>query len=224
MAKGHYKPRVALLRLRIDPQLIAEGVGLTVFAATLSSTARRLWIEDTLMWKGRNLLTDEVFSKRWSIAVQWIEHYCILDPRLLGGIDIEMAKWQSLNNLRPERVWELQSDEIGQRRYLWIARHAETIGSIESPMATASVPVLEVGPLVASATRGTGPEQWDLSSADGIALGRALVRTLAISEVMRSAKAALCVEVIWNEVFKKWEVLGKSDSLASHSTKFAGAK
>jgi hypothetical protein len=176
------------------------------------------------MWKGRNLLTDEVFSKRWGIAVQWIEHYCILDPRLLGGIDIEMAKWQPLNNLRPERVWELQSDEVGQRRYLWIARHAETVESEVSPTATASVPVLEVGPLIATATRGTGPEQWDLSSADGVALGRALVRTLTVSEVLRSSKSTMRVEVVWNEGFKKWEVLGKSDSLASHSTKFAGGK
>jgi hypothetical protein len=157
-----------------------------------------------------------------------MEHYCILDPRLLGGIEIEMAKWQPLSKMRPEHVWELQSDDVGQRRHLWIARHAEATEGPVSPSPaspTATVPILDGGPLIATATRGTGPEQWDLSSADGVSLGRALVRTLTVSEVLRSSKSkTMHVEVVWNEGFKKWEVVGKSDSLASHSTKFVGAK
>jgi len=223
MSNKRPNQRIALLRLRIDPQMIADGVGLTVFAATLSSSARRLWVEDTLIWKGRNLLAEEVFSKRWRLAVQWMEHYCILDPRLLGGIEIEMAKWQPLSKMRPERVWELQSDDVGQRRHLWIARHADITEGPESPSTSAAtVPILDSGPLIATASRGTGPEQWELSSADGVGLGRALVRTLRISELMRSSKSnTMRVEVVWNEGFKKWEVMGKSDSLSSHSTAFS---
>ena len=218
-------PRVALLRVRVDPQLLATGAGLTVFAATLSSAARRIYIEDTLVWKGRNVFAEETFSARWARAIQWIEHYCILDPRLLGGIEIEMAKWNSLSSLKPDGVWELQSDEAGSRRFLWIASNHEgsTQSVVEPPPAT--VPKLEIGPLVAVASRESGPEQWSLTSADGVDLGRALVRTLAISEHLRSAKTQkLRVEVVWNAIFNKWEIKAMSDLLASHSANFDAPK
>lgn len=215
-------PRVALLRLRVDPQMFAEGSGMTVFAATLSPASRCLTIEDTLIWKGRDVLNDEIFSVRWSLAVQWTEHYCIQDPRLLGGIDIGMAKWEPLSRIKPDGVWDIQCDEARTRRLLWIAD--KTVTNDSSPPSMV-VPKLETGVLVAMASREAGPEQWSLSSSDGVALGRALVRTLAVSESLRLTKAgAVCVEVAWNEVFKKWEVKGMSDALASHSTNFGGYK
>jgi hypothetical protein len=84
---------------------------------------------------------------------------------------------------------------------------------------------LETGPLIAVASREAGPEQWTLSSSDGVTLGRALVRTLAVSEGLRSAKTAtIRVEVVWNDIFKKWEVKGITDSLASHSANFGSHK
>ena len=217
-------PRVALLRVRIDPQLLSDGAGLTVFAATLSPSLRRIYIEDTVVWKGRNVFAEESFSERWARAVQWIEHYCILDPRLLGGIEIEMAKWTALSSLRPDGVWELQSDEAGSKRFLWIANRELPSPSLdESP--PVSVPKLEIGPLVAVATRESGPEQWSLASADGVDLGRALVRTLAVSECLRSTKSRIVrVEVVWNAIFNKWEVKAMSDSLASHSGNFGASK
>jgi len=215
-------PRVALLRLRIDPQMFAEGA-MTVFAATLSSANRCLSIEDTLIWKGRDMLNDEVFSARWSLAVQWIEHYCIQDPRLLGGIDIGMANWESLSKLKPDGIWDIQCDEARSRRLLWIADNGAKHKDSSPP--TLTVPKLETGPLVAVASREAGPEQWTLSSSDGVALGRALVRTLTVSESLRSAKAAtLRVEVVWNDIFKKWEVKGMSESLASNSANFGDRK
>jgi hypothetical protein len=220
--------RVALLRIRVDPQFLSEGAGLTVFSATLSSVTRRITIDDTLIWKGRHVIDDEIFSKRWGLAVQWIEHYCLLDPRLLGGIEIEMAKWSPLEKLKPEKSWELQPDEAGRKRYLWIAKYAETpsppTDTSDAPAAFA--PTLDTGPLVAVATRDVGPEQWILSAGDGTSLGRALIRTLAISAPLRSLKSSTTrVEVEWNPVFTKWEVKALSESLATVSgAKFAAAK
>lgn len=220
-------PRIALLRLRIDPQFLTEGTGLTVFAATLCSSTRTLSIEDTLLWKGRSLIQDELFSARWALAVQWIEHYCILDPRLLGGIEIEAAAWGSLDSLKPEHVWELQADETGRNRLLWIANHLGTTDtSAEETVAQAQVPTLESGPLVANAARDIGPEQWSLSAGDGTGLGKALIRTLAVSERLRSSKSPkLRVEVAWNPTFAKWEIKAVSDSLATMSiANFEAAK
>jgi hypothetical protein len=205
---------------------MAAGTGLTVFGATLIAESRRLAIEDTFLWKGRNVLNDEPFNKRWSLAVQWIEHYCLMDPRLLSGIEIEMAKWSPLNTLQPDSVWELQQDEPGRNRYLWISNRASTQPPVASPLAAAVVPTLEVGPLVANATRDVGPEQWQLSTGDGVSLGRSLIRTLAVSERLRSSKLTkLRVEVEWNAVFSKWEIKGITESLATPGiANFEGVK
>jgi hypothetical protein len=89
------------------------------------------------------------------------------------------------------------------------------------------VPTLEIlgGPLVAVATRAAGPDQWSLAAADGAALGRALIRTLAVSTELRASKmATVRVEVEWRPEFSKWEILGLTTDLAAHSTTFAAAE
>jgi hypothetical protein len=223
-------PRVALLRLRVDPQFYAAS-GMTIFAATLSATARRLWVEDTLMWKGRPVVEEESFSRRWQRAVQWLEHYAMMDARLLDGLEVEMAAWQPLTAVEPEGIWEFQADEGGDRRRLyWIANHAPAeyqSPALHAAPAAAAVPQLDLGaaagPLVAIATREGSPDQWALASADGKSLGRLLVRTIALSAELRAIKGAIArVEVVWAPAFGKWEIKALSSALASHSTVFAG--
>jgi hypothetical protein len=212
-------PRMAILRLRVDPQFFADGTGLTVFAATLSPSAHRLWVEDVLMWKGRNVWATETFRDRWCLAAQWLEHYCIVDGRLMDGVELALGRWQPLDQVRPEGVWILQSDEAGRRGLLWIANQkrveeANTVANIDqevvsSPRPVASAPALEVGSLIAQAARESGPDQWRLAAADGSVLGRALIRRLEVSSALRSVGTDSClVEVEWNDVFKKWEIRG----------------
>ena len=201
-------PRVALLRLRIDPQFFD---GLTVFGATLSSRTRRLIVEDTYMWKGRRC-DDDVFAKRWALAVQWIEHYCLLEE--LSGVRVEMANWEPLEKLRPVDAWDLQPNDTGRTRYTWIPRDTQV------------VPVAPAAPtaMVALAERESGPEQWTLKSGDGVSLGRALVRTLATSERMRSAKSVQRVIVAWNSAFSKWEIKELTDKPVAHAAIFEASK
>ena len=216
-------PRVALLRVRLDPQFIAHGAGMTVFAATLSATARKLWLEDTLIWKGRQVFGEEPFRKRIQMATQWMEHYCMLDARLMDDLEISMATWSPLASVVPEGVWEFQSDDEGSRRLLWIANHAEAIPEMSPlvPPKTPTMPKLDGGPLIAVATRESGPDQWALASSDGAALGRGLVRTMDVSHALRSVRAnTVRVEVVWNAVFGKWEVKAVTFSSASHSGEF----
>jgi len=203
---------------------------MTVFAATLSATSRRLWVEDTLIWKGRPIQEEESFRQRHRKAVQWLEHYAMLDARLLDGLEVAAAPWQSLTALEPEGTWELiQADDPGRRRLYWIANHAPA--EYQSPAVAAAAPAAEVpqldlgaaaGPLVAIATRQSGPDQWAIASADGKPLGKLLVRTLAVSADLRAVKGNVArMEVEWSAAFGKWEAKRISAALAAHSTQFA---
>ena len=223
--------RIALLRIRVDPAFLADGTGPTVFAATLTAETRTLAIEDTLVWKGRPILSEETFTDRFRMAVQWIEHYCILDARLLSGLDIRTAAWESLASLRPSGSWLLQSDEVGRPPLIWTVHHKELVPSPqrrpkvedkdEKEKATVAAPIVDEGPLVAVATRDTGPEQWSLGSSDNVSLGRALIRRLAVSERLRSVKGnTVRVLVEWEPMFKKWEISDLSDLSARHSSAF----
>jgi hypothetical protein len=200
-----------------------------VFAATLTAETRTLAIEDTLVWKGRSVIGEETFTDRFRMAVQWIEHYCILDARLLSGLDIRTAAWESLTSLRPTGSWLLQSDEVGRPPLIWTVHHKELVPSpprhqkaeTEAQKVTVAAPIVDEGPLVAVATRDTGPEQWSLGSSDNVSLGRALIRRLAVSERLRSVKASTVrVLVEWIPTFKKWEICDLSDLSARHSSAF----
>jgi hypothetical protein len=248
----HKRPtqRVALLRLRVDPQFLAPGTGATVFAATLSAASRTLWVEDVIVWKGRAVSDEEPFHRRWELAAQWLEHYCILDPRLLGGLNIEMANWQALEDVEPTGVWDFIQDQTGARRLLWIANTIKSEPPVSiipllppsptlSPTPTPTpkgtpilratpapelptVPTLDVleGPRVAIAVKESGPDQWGLKSADGVSLGRALVRTLSVSAALRSIGGQPRVVVSWNDGFKKWEITALTSEPASLGSVF----
>lgn len=224
--------RVALLRLRVDPQFFGAGTGLTVFAATLSPSSRRIWIEDVIVWKGRTVSAEETFQTRWRLATQWVEHYCIQDPRLLGGVELELAPWQALDSVTPDGSWDFVcADTTGLRRFWWVARHSETVAAPPAPTATVPVPVETpaprdpAAPLVAIATREPGPDRWGLTSADGVSLGHALVRTLKVSSALRTQKTnTVRVDVTWTAAFAKWEIVGLSSDVASHSSFFEAAK
>jgi hypothetical protein len=235
-------PRIALLRIRVDPQFLHPTAGLTVFAATLSPSTRRLMLEDTLLWKGRPVAETETFRDRHRRLSQWLEHYALMDPRLLCGLEITGAPWSPLASVEPEGVWDLvTADEPGHRRLLWVANHApaEYHSPALSAVAVATAvgaPVPEIpqldlgvagpsaGPLVALATREGGPDQWGLTSADGAGLGRLLVRTMALSAELRASRGpAVRVEVVWAPTFRKWEAVRLSQDPVSHRSAFEAA-
>lgn len=225
----HPTSRVAVLRFRVDPQFYADGVGLTVFAATLSAGMRRLAVEDVLLWKGRPVAFTDTFGGRWSLAAQWIEHFCIVDRHLVDGLDLVLARWKALEAVKPEGVWIFQSDETDRRPLIWSADRGNSSGVRgenqqnevpESPGPRVMAPHLDIteGPPVnsgdnnnATAIReiGAGPDQWRLVGADGADLGRALIRKLEVSSALRELDGdRVRVEVSWNDGFGKWEVKG----------------
>jgi hypothetical protein len=203
--------RVALLRLRVDPQFYAAGAGMTVFAATLCAAARQLQFEDVLMWKGTDVGASMTFSRRAALLVQFLDHMCTEDPRLLGGLQLTMASWGPLTDIAGDGVWEFQQDEAGRKRLLWFPnmRSSAAPSTVQSPDAIVHVPAGTVANYV-TAVREAGPDQWSLVSATGESLGRALIRTLEVSSGLRSHAigSKVRVEIVWNADFNKWEVCG----------------
>ena len=223
--------RVALMRLRVDPQFYAAGAGLTVFAATLCPAARELLVEDVLMWKGDDVANSLTFRKRFSLVNRWIEHYCEADARLLSGLQVRAATWTALDAVTPDGIWEFQQDEAGRKRLMWLPPRAADPGSKHQQYIEHAAPVITVtdapaeGPLVANATKEAGPDQWALTSADGVSLGRALIRTLDVSSALRSCGSTTArLEVEWNAVFGKWEARAIATAAASPNSFFTVQK
>jgi hypothetical protein len=190
-----------------------------VFAATLSSRDRALTIEDTILWRGAPA-QDKSFTERFVQANQWLEHYCIADSRLLGGVQVKMAAWGSLDTIlhaergsEPGGVWDFQPNDARRPRLLWIS-NAKGPSLPPTPVMNAVPIVVEPislvldssGPLIALAKKEAGPEQWSLWSSDGAPLGRALIRRLEIGASLRSLTTSP-VEVAWSSAFNKWEIL-----------------
>ena len=78
----------------------------------------------------------------------------------------------------------------------------------------------EKKPIVARAKRESGPDQWSLSSSDGVSLGRALIRKMNVSSAMNASGTNAHAEVAWNTDFNKWEILSVHSGPASASSFF----
>lgn len=211
--------KVALLHLRVDEQLLSDGVGISLFVATLSPASRRLWVEDALVWKGRHL-DHESFTTRWGFAKQLVDSYLLPDSQRIGGIEIETAKWGALSSMQPDGSWDLLADD-SRSRIFWKASLPVTA----TATATATVPKNETARiLVVSAKRESGPDQWSLTTSDEVSLGRALIRKMTISSAMNAATKSsgphTYAEVSWNADFKKWEILSIHSGPASPSSFF----
>ena len=201
--------RVALIHCKVDPQFVSADGGPTVMEATLSARDRRLTIEDVCQWKGK-IVNGEPFLNRWALAKQWLEHYCIPGPEL----QMELAQWSPLTSVRPDGVWELM-DHTGRQRLRWISKEPDQGPEIKLTKShdkiIEKIPLTQTSP-VALATKNIGPDQWELSTSDGTSLGRGLIRSLAISSMLRSNAQPCKVEVRWASSFKKWEIIGISHS------------
>jgi hypothetical protein len=205
------KPRVAVLRLRVDPQFFAYGAGLTVFSATLSPSLRLLQIEDLYQWKGEDCLQKETFTERWRRVVQWLTHFCHPDPQLIGGVQLQLAEWRSLNKLTGTGVWNLQFDTAGERRMLWFP-----VTQPPPKQATPAPAPVKTDKELVTASRGGAPDQWNLTRSTGVGLGRALIRSIALSTQLRQTVGdSVPVEIKWNADFDKWEVI----SVKMHDSK-----
>jgi hypothetical protein len=208
--------RVALINCKVDPQFLTDGP--TVMEATLSARDRRLTIEDVCQWKGK-IVNDEPFMKRWALAKQWREHYCMPGPE----VQMELAQWSPLTSVRPDGVWELM-DHVGRHRLRWISKGPEQVEvKVSGQTQVIKVP-LEKTALTALATKSIGPDQWELTTSDCASLGRGLIRSMAVSSMLRGITQPTKIEVRWAPSFKKWEIIGLSQGALNSRENFEAHK
>lgn len=218
---GKHFFRIVKLNIRVDEALNPVGSP-SIFIATLTPQHKQIWIEDILHWRGRPL--TDCFSARWNLAAKWLESSCWYESRQIGGLEIKMAPWQSLSAMTQHGIWYLQENSVGSRRFMWsqTLQRDPTLAPpvIPPPSLPLSLPLSPsspLGPPVALATRDVAPEQWWLSAGDGSRLGRALIRTLAVSDLMRHQTNPVRVHIRWSATFDKWEILSVTHQPLLHA-------
>jgi hypothetical protein len=207
--------RVALINCKVDPQFVSGGP--TVMEATLSARDRRLTIEDVCQWKGK-IVNDEPFLKRWALAKQWLEHYCMPGPE----VQMELAQWSPLTSVRSDGVWDLM-DHVGRNRLRWVSKGPEQVEIKPQEKIPVKSHTMSQNQ-VALATKSIGPDQWDLTTSDNFSLGRGLIRSLTVSSMLRGITQPTKVEVAWAPSFKKWEIRGLSQGSLNSRENFEAYK
>lgn len=112
-------PKACILRMRHSPAVYQNGGA--IFAATLSVPESTLWVEDVLMWNGRNVWDSLNFSQRWQVLKEWFEEDWTEDQVLQRGLAIRPRQPQSLEKFKsePGDVWEFIPEDAKRRRLVW---------------------------------------------------------------------------------------------------------
>jgi hypothetical protein len=186
--------RSLVVRMRLSSKMHANTA---IFAASLDKGDGYLWLEDVLVWEGVNIHRNKSFPERRSVLKGFLEHHWMPDARCAGGLQIRVANFQSLENLKDftdETLWwaiDFCPEASDKRRF----RLRAAGGKFSS--------------LVAEIKAVSGlPDVYELWSAEDICVGRAAVQELSLSKQIREAvaKEKVYAEVEWNTNFEKFRV------------------
>lgn len=193
-----------------------EKVGSIVLSATYYSNERKMVIEDVIYHNGKNLWNEISFTNRWSV----LKNICqtILKPDSASqGFELTIVTLESLESWLKRDVynnvfmWEFIIDKPSTRRLLW-----QPIKSVNKPETQPQQPVKqqqEPQRLIALIQKDTStilPDSYILYGANNYEIGPPSIKKIAISLALRSTLTSTqsCkVEVIYNENFKKYEVI-----------------
>lgn len=182
------------IKLRISDEIIQNGA---IFSAYLTKTddVKTLVIEDVLVWGTQPLWFVKKFEERWSILENFLKKHFQQDT-LLQGCTLAVAHYNSLaNTVEPDakHVLEFVPNQAGQKRLIWMKPKEEAVSSV----------------LTARKETAAGPDVYSIYK-DGQKVGQALVRTLAVSRMLRAAfvdKTEAPVNAEFNKQFEKWEII-----------------
>ena len=182
------------IRMRLSDELTQNGA---VFSAYMTRTDKfkTLVIEDLLVWGNQPLWFTKRFEERWVLLKSFQEKHFKQDT-MLQQCTITFSTYSSLATTQEpdaSHVVEFIPNQSGQKRLIWMKPKEEAVSSR----------------LMARKETGAGPDVFMIYK-DGQKLGQALVRTLAVSRLLRAAfvdKTEVPVSAELNKQFDKWEIV-----------------
>lgn len=184
-----------VIRMRLSTNMHSNTA---IFTACLDKSDGYLWLEDILVWQGKNIHREQTFTSRRSLMKSFLEHHWMPDVRAAGGLHIRVSNYKPLEELKnysDQTAWwaiDLCPDMPDRRRI-----------RLKASGGNYSTLVAEIRPV-------TGlPDVYELWSAENQCVGRAAIQELALSKVIREkvAQEKVYVEVDWNDSFQKFRVL-----------------
>ena len=200
------------LRIQIPQGFCADGSH-WLCIATICNAEQSILIEDVYIANGVQIYNTLKFAQRYSIlkdAVERLSNQPYLGAQIKAVQPIGLGQWLEQTNVygfQPDdgSVWDIQPDEIGQKRKVWVSPkkiiegpkqiNTVVLRGVDSLVYEKAVPKNH-NPLIRPQTAPiaryaaikidkTGPDRYILEAADGKRIGYALVHGLLESERFR---------------------------------------
>jgi hypothetical protein len=188
-----------------------------IFAVSLDKSDGLLWLEDVLSWNESFVHKTQTLTERRKLMKSFLDHHWMPDARCVGGLQIRIANYQSLDSLKEhqdETTWwaiDLCPEHPDRRRF-----RVKAAGGKFSSLVAEAKPVSGL------------PDVYELWSAEDKWIGRAAIQELSLSRQIREtvAKEKAFVEVDWSPSFEKFRVLKIVSSATPRSpySRFDSAK
>lgn len=192
--------------------------GPTVCLANILAGESLLQIEDMVIYQGENLWSYMPFSERWNALREFWgslppdQPLLAFQPRIVKPMTIE--EWEMAYD--PTIYWIIQPDHSRQPRWYW--KDVVTVPSrpavpyVAPKLKRDNDLIVTLYAVCIPYTKLALPDTYSLSSQEGNVLGIASVSTLQMSTQLREQfsqekRASLIVEVQWNDVFRKYQIL-----------------
>lgn len=193
--------------------------GPTVCLANILAGESVLQIEDLVIYHGEDVWSRQSFSARWELLREcWAslpadQPLLAFTPRIVTPIPLD--EWEK--HYDGSIYWIIQADHMRQPRWFW--KDTVTVPSHKPAQYVAPRLKREVDVPISLYARCTPytklslPDTYALSSQEGESLGIASIATLHMSALLRETffgaekAASKVVEVTWNDVFRKYQIL-----------------
>jgi hypothetical protein len=189
-----------VLRLRLSDELLREGAVLSCYW-----NGDELVLEDVLAWGSQSIWHSHAFEDRLGVFMRKFCEDWQPDP-VVQECRIRLAEFTSLTDLQPSgdrEVVEFVPNAPNTKRLIWAPAAGEESATAEPVNLT----------LLARRESAIGPDiftLWGAATSGGQEkVGMALVRTLAISKILRlHPSTEFPVQTIWNKRFERHEIVG----------------
>lgn len=193
----------------LPPGFHNEGV--TICLANLLASESLVQIEDILVYKGKDLWSTQVYSKRWEHLQKFWHSLPPEQPLMECTVKvvtpISLEDWPQHYNAHI--YWIIQTDHCRQPRWYWkdtvtVQRNVE----FHAPAMKRTAEIVHILCAQCTPAKSVLPDNYSLFSQEGELIGIASVPTLALSMLLREkVDQGIPVEVKWNERFSKYQVI-----------------